>query len=167
MSESRLPPLPRVAISPRLRPWTFLLVVCVASLAAAGWEVLHSQPVDLYLDPDANYTDVVARLYPDNPGVMQLRASQLNLCMQARTEGRPLPPSCDRYEGKNSLEEMRRYLERGKAGSKHMEDLYYNEVKVLQLLGASRTEIEEAWEDWKREFPLSERPDPRGGGEER
>jgi hypothetical protein len=127
------------------------------------WEVRHAGPVDLILDPGENYTDVVAALYPDAAGIMQLRATQLNLCMQARQTGRPGPRSCRQFDGKNPIEEMRKLLTRGRSSSKHIEELYYDYIQLLMLNGAGRKEVERAVAEWRENFPLSELPDPIRG----
>jgi len=145
-----------------LRAFRFLLIVYGIAAVAAGWEFVHrDELVDLYLDPERSFADAVGELYPDNPGVHQLRTRQLMLCASLWRSRREMPPGCRQFGGKNILEEARRHFERGRQHGKHIEDLYYDYVQFLRGTGAPQAEIDQAYAEWREKFPLSKRPDPR------
>jgi hypothetical protein len=152
---------PLQALSAAVRPYRFLIAVYCGALLLAAWEVAHrGRRVDLLLDPKHNFAEAVATLYPDDAGVHQLRTSQILLCVSARRE-RADSTVCRQFDGKNPVQEARRHFEQGIAAGKHIEDLYYGYVQLLRSTGAPQREIDAAYEAWRRNFPLSTRPDPR------
>ena len=72
-----------------------------------------------------------------------------------------IPPPCVRFLEHNPADQARQHFESGMAGSKHIEELYYDYVSFLRGAGASREHIDAAYDEWRRKFPLSKQPDPR------
>jgi hypothetical protein len=137
------------------------MVVYALAGVVAAWELWHRHDsVDLWLDPEGNFTEVIGELYPDDPGVQQLRSVQLGLCLRIQAAGGTLPPACRQYAGKDPVAVARAVYERGIRNGKHIEDLYYDYLRFLILTGADSTEIDAAHAAWRRDFPLSRRPDP-------
>lgn len=139
-----------------------LLIVFFTTAVIGAWEYFHrGTPVNLHLDESKNFTNVMAELYPDDAGVQHMRAQQLTLCMQAMREGRILPSPCAQYTDLDPQATMMRFYEHGIAASKHIEDLYYDYALFLRFTGADSEAIDAAADNWRANFPLSDRPDPR------
>jgi hypothetical protein len=146
----------------RWRPYRLLIVIYSLVVIAAGWELLHrGQPVDLYLDRQYCFVDAVAELYPDQAGVHQLKTTQILLCAKTGGPSAELVGPCEQFANVDLLQAAREHFERGLPHGKHIEDLSYDYVKFLVGTGAPWGKVEAAYRDWRRKFPLSERPDPR------
>lgn len=144
-----------------LRSFRLLIVVGGVAIVVGSWEVSHrSTPADLYLAP-GNFSDTVNALYPNAAQSHYLRTRQILMCLQTYVELGYTSPQCERFLEHNPTELARRHFESGMAGSKHIEELYYNYILFLQGVDASRTHVDAAYHEWKRKFPLSIRPDPR------
>jgi len=155
-------PLDRQPSIQRWRPYRFLMFIYAGALATAGWEFAHrGRNVDLLLDPQHSFTDAVAELYPDNPGVHQLKTTQILLCAQALRQSTDPPAACEQFRDQDPVRAARGHFERGMRTGKHIEDLYYDYVRFLAGTGAPRRQVEAAYDNWHRNFPLSQRPDPR------
>jgi hypothetical protein len=146
----------------RRRPYRLLILVYSLAVAAAGWELMHrGQPVDLYLDPQHCFVDAVSELYPDLAGVHQLKTTQIMLCAKSGGSSAELVGPCEQFANVNLLQAARDHFERGLPHGKHIEDLSYDYVRFLSDTGAPWRQVDSAYRDWRRKFPLSTRPDPR------
>jgi hypothetical protein len=153
---------PRPAIATRLIPYRFLLIVLSLYAIGATWELLHREhPPDLFLDRRGSFADVVGELYPDDPGVQQLKVIQLGLCLQVQLSGGQPAPTCAQFANQDPILEARQLYERGIRTGKHIEDLHYDYLRFLVGTGAPAAEIQAAYKSWRASFPLSVRPDPR------
>jgi len=111
---------------------------------------------NLFLESDL--PRVLFELYPDRSEVLFIRAFQMKLC---NDEPQQQYSVCDQFEN-TDLSTIRRYFETALSQkSKTDENLYYHYVEILMRLQAPQSEIAAAAREWKRLFPLSERPDPR------
>src|SRR5436190_22633649 len=97
----------------RLKPFRFLMFVYGLAVAAACWEVVHRQSkVDLYLAPEANFTDTFHELYPRRGEAKYERAVQALLCLRSQSLPQPPPDACRKYESKDLRHEIRRTFEK-------------------------------------------------------
>ena len=146
-----------------LRPFRLLLIVYGLAITVGVWEVSQrSVAVDLFLDPDANYTDALTTLYPERGESYYVKALQAILCSEAEEQHRPVPSTCQQYNSRELVREVRLQFDRSlRTGIKHEQGLYYEYLQFLVLTKAKRSEIEAAYQAWRRNFPLSRLPDPR------
>lgn len=158
MSNDRPPSAPTSFV----RRHVLWLTVLTLTLSTAAVEISRrSRPVDLYLDSPLNFADVVSDLYPDQAGSYHVRAAQLSLCMTDAQRFHPVPLPCEKYRQGDPVFQLIEFNRKGIAAGRQIEDLYYNQIRLLVMAGASRQKIDEAYSDWRRNFPLSRRPDPR------
>ncbi|MFN0198133.1 MAG: hypothetical protein ACKVT0_15405 [Planctomycetaceae bacterium] len=148
----------------KLQSYRFLLLVYGLASAVACWEIVFCrQKVDMYLDPQANFTDTLYDLYPQRGEAKIERALQALLCLQSQTLQQPTPAACEQYESKDLRREIRLAFEQGlRTGIKSEEGLYYHYLQILMGSQEPRLKIDAAYRAWKRNFPLSKLPDPRG-----
>ena len=146
-----------------LRPFRLLLIVYGLAITVGIWEVSQrSVAVDLFLDPDANYTEALTTLYPERGESHYVKALQAILCSEAEEQHRPVPSSCQQYNSRELVREVKLQFDRGlRTGIKHEQGLYYEHLQFLVLTKAKPLEIEAAYQAWSRNFPLSRLPDPR------
>jgi hypothetical protein len=107
-----------------------------------------------------NLPGVLFELFPDEPESLFLRAVHLRHCAAQTLQG-PRHPFCEEHENAE-MNSVRRLHEIALARNpKTTENLYYNYIEVLTQSAASPSEIDAAADEWRRQFPLSKRPDPR------
>jgi hypothetical protein len=140
-----------------------LLIVYGLAIAIGAWEVSQrGEAVDLFLDADANYTDALLTLYPDRGESHYAKALQAILCSEAEDQHRPVPATCQQYNSRELIREVRHQFDLGlRTGIKHEQGMYYEYLQFLVLTKAKPSEIERAYQAWRRNFPLSRLPDPR------
>ncbi|MEQ9406965.1 MAG: hypothetical protein RIK87_04535 [Fuerstiella sp.] len=113
---------------------------------------------DLFLEHDL--PSVLYELYPERSEVLFIRAFQMKLCQEDRRAWQQ-NSVCEQFHD-TDLSTIREYFERAlRNKSKTDENLYFHYVEILMRLDAPQSEIDAAAREWKRLFPLSERPDPR------
>jgi hypothetical protein len=113
---------------------------------------------NLYFEYDL--PGVLFELFPDEPETLFLRAVHLRLCT-AQAQLGPRHPFCEEHEDPE-MNSVRTLHEIALARNpKTTENLYYNYVEVLIQSKASQSQIDAAADEWRRQFPLSKRPDPR------
>ena len=158
----------------RLKRYRFLFgIYAVVSLLAVyeAWQYKHipesfAESIDLPRGPgkpnlnfDYDLPDVMLELFPDYPDTLFLGGIQSQLCSIADQFNRQ-HPFCQKYDD-SEIKTTRDWFETALAKKPKMnQDLYYHYVEILVKSGAPQSEINAAVEEWKRMFPLSERPDP-------
>lgn len=161
--DARSPDSRRAATWSKYKPFRLLILIYGFAVPLACWEVLHGQQkVDLYLDPQANFTDTFYELYPNRGEARYEKAIQTLLCLKAETKQLPMPQACRKYESKDLRYEVRRTFERAlETNIKTEEELFYSYLQVLVGSQAPKSKIDAAYRAWKRNYPLSALPDPR------
>jgi hypothetical protein len=147
----------------KLRAFRFLIVVYGLAAAVASWEFAHrGRAVNLYLDPHANFADTLHELYPQRGEAHYEKAIQATLCLQSLSLRQPVPGPCRQFDGQDLRREIRREFEQAlDTRIKTREGLYYHYLQILVGSQAPPNEIDAAYQAWRRNFPLSQLPDPR------
>ena len=149
------------------RDFRFLIVIVIGWGIIGLYEVSRSDlperggsvQQEWLLNDEVNLAKTLLEVYPNRSLGHFMRSYQAGMCWEA---GYRLPV-CDSFEHKG-LEDVRDALEaaieRGGAGDQ--EELYHFYAFILVKLNESPEKIEAAVERWRRHFPYSQRPDPRG-----
>lgn len=159
----------------RLRRYRFLFGIYLAAGTVGAFEAWQYRKtpesllkaVDLPLGPgepdlflEYDLPSVLYDLYPERSEVLFIRAFQMKLCQETPSAFQRYS-ICEQFRD-TDLNTIREYFETALAKkSRTDENLYYHYVEILIRLNAPQSKIDAATAEWKRIFPLSERPDPR------
>jgi tetratricopeptide (TPR) repeat protein len=145
-----------------LVPFRWLALVCVLAFAM-GWCESNRRSVDIYRDPQHNYPQAMAQLYPGTAQVEYLTARQAEALAMSPENLQRLQEHPELLEEvladyHQQLQKAREHYERAlAAGLRSEENLQFNYAVTLMQLRADPAEIERAIAAWQRDFPHSDR----------